>query len=536
MSIIALTKSQILAFNGAIDTAVITNKIKGKTAHFAKQHIERYGQNFDIQKFKSWARQEVSKYDTTLGASTTLIDIVDNTLKPTFLESCFNAVSRFFGMSTTAINTDGKTQTLISEKINKIINATNSQIEDFDSELKKALQNGSITHATYKNTLATVKKYSKHLDVDEFHKFASRQVKRFDPEGVTHVLRAFTKVFLTGLLPIPSGVNHSVYQGFTPSDNLRLRIRDETIDVVDSSRLRPSDFQESMYLDVLKKPLKDAQKSCALLPRFGALTVTGLPKINYTSNWTNKYGYNQFDTSLPTKSLSVTYVASPNIGESFQAGDASDYRNIDGTLNEVKFLQDFKNVCEIGLRSQKSHGANHFVWNPIGMGAFLRNVHKNFKGISRDYVSQLRDKLAEQVINAFSEIRTSNDTLHLCLFTGTTESDENYNAFIKALDSTSAVRGGVHVHQNGDMLEIGQHLANKYGDGKASVIIAANRKLLGNIWRSDRARFASDENIHRRWHRLAQVANYLNGGLHPTTRSEGELQARISEVSQRSVS
>ena len=581
MPSITLSPIQISAFHRSIDDAVTKQEIRGSTAHFAKGEIAKYSHDFDIRKFKSWATHEVPKYDKHAKAATTLTAIVDNILQ-TSTSSTSATKSAVMGCSTSArdhqlANFDflltqaqgsGKitpaTYTNTMRCVRKYAASLNSKDFEkfliqvakfdpigvdtvrnafkvtiiFDSLLDEAQRSGKITHATYTNTMKCVIKYADNLNSKEFEKFLS-QVARFDPKGVDTVRNAFSTVIMdssgassptTGLLAIPAGVKHSSYAPFTPDDSTRFFVRDKTKSIVDSQPLDTSSMQETLSLYEPEIPSADAQRDRALLPRFGALTVKGLPQIGYGSSWTSSLTYPQFDATLPTKSLSATYIASPNIGESAHSADAPDYRNSDGSLNEAKFLTDFQKVCLTGFEGQQRNGAEHFVWNPIGMGAFMRNVHKNFSGITPAYVAHLKDQLALQMIIAFDALKAPQKTLHLCLFTGTEESDKNHNAYIRAIEQTPGIVSNIHIHQNGDMLEIGQHLANKYGNGKADVIIAANRQLLGNFWRSDRARFASDENIHRRWPRLTQIANFLNGSQTSKSRAPQELQRTLHSI------
>ena len=282
----------------------------------------------------------------------------------------------------------------------------------------------------------------------------------------------------------------------------------------------------------MKSRTVDMQGSDTILPKLGALTVKDIA-FDFGASWkSGRFEYLNKMGAVKSRNgtCALTYIASPNIGERKGAEDATVYRNLFGTLNKSKFLLDFKDICKIGFRGQIKNGADHLVWNPVGMGAFLRNIHLNYVGLSARATDQLKIDMAKVLFEAFEEEKSGASTLHMCLFAAKGETNKNYNAFIKALGEMPSVRSNVVVHRQGDMLEIGQALANKYGSNKVNIIIAANRKLLGNHYFGKRSLRASDENLHRRSKDLAFVAFVLNDGFRVKERRRNELANRIVQL------
>lgn len=498
-----LDQQQINHFNTSIDAAKNNKQISGKSAHFAKEQIITHSQNFDLEKFQSWASREISKHDSSHPqAANTIIQISQQTLK-----SQPSSQSR------------------------------STPIDHFSDLLNQAVTQGQLSRKTARETLKIIQKYSQNLNTSKFFQWVDTQVTSHDPGAVSLIKGLFTQSFpalQAQLKSFPSSIKIQEYPSIKiDKDAHQYPVRNATFEAVKNSKLQDADITEDITLLELEEPLYDAQEQKALLPRFGALTVTNLPPIDYGASWgkdTMAYAHLFPDSASKKNNLSMTYIASINIGESKNSADAEDYKNQDGTLNEKKFLQDMSTVFKAGFLGQIQNGATQLVWNPVGMGAFLRQVHRNFKDIDQDKILCLRQKIAHTMIKTFNEVKQSDTILHLCLFTGDTEADNNYNAFAQAVEKEPLVHNNLIIHHNGDMLEITQHLANKYGPNKANVIIAANRQLLGNHWFGDYALRASDENIHRRWVRASLIAKRLNNGFEVKTRKPNELKETIQSI------
>ncbi|MCH9631199.1 MAG: hypothetical protein S4CHLAM37_12210 [Chlamydiia bacterium] len=331
----------------------------------------------------------------------------------------------------------------------------------------------------------------------------------------------------------PHGVKlERKYPAFKISEDLKYAVRDQTVGKVSSLSKVIGAFNCRLDLISMKSRTVDMQGSDTILPKLGALTVKDIG-FDYGASWkSGRFEYlNKMGAVKPhNEKCALTYIASPNIGESKRSPDAPIYRNLFGTLNKSKFLLDFKDTCKMGVRGQIINGADHLVWNPVGMGAFLRNVKRNYFRLPERAIDQLRIDMAKALLEAFAEEKSTSSKLHLCLYAGKGETNRNYNAFIKALEEMSSIRPSVVIHRQGDMLEIGQALANKYGSNKANVIVAANRKLLGNHYFDRRALRASDENLHRRSTDLALAAFHLNDGFSVRGRRSNELANRVIQL------
>merc|ERR1712196_517415 len=69
--------------------------------------------------------------------------------------------------------------------------------------------------------------------------------------------------------------------------------------------------------------------------------------------------------------------------------------------------------------------------------------------------------------------------------------------------------------------------SEKGGVRPVALLNGANKKLLGNHWFSHGARFAIDENLHRRSSSMATASLLLNGGAEPRHRAVHELHNTV---------
>lgn len=127
--------------------------------------------------------------------------------------------------------------------------------------------------------------------------------------------------------------------------------------------------------------------------------------------------------------------------------------------------------------------------------------------------------------------------VHLCLVCINAESIENHNCFVEAAGSCAqkhpVLTSVLQIRQNVDCLQLAQDLINakacseKPGVLKVGMLNGANRKLVGNHWFQSGARFAIDENLHRRSSSMARAALLLNFDIEPRPRRLHQLEATV---------
>merc|ERR1712008_407453 len=104
--------------------------------------------------------------------------------------------------------------------------------------------------------------------------------------------------------------------------------------------------------------------------------------------------------------------------------------------------------------------------------------------------------------------------VNLCLVCMNAESIDNHNAFVEAAAHMAKGSNGLaqilRIRKNVDCLQLAHDLSAGASTMKVGLLNGANRELCGNHWFGDGARFAIDENLHRRSASLARAALLLN--------------------------
>mmetsp|Transcript_13523 Transcript_13523/g.36495 ORF Transcript_13523/g.36495 Transcript_13523/m.36495 type:complete len:521 (-) Transcript_13523:67-1629(-) len=245
----------------------------------------------------------------------------------------------------------------------------------------------------------------------------------------------------------------------------------------------------------------------------------------------------------------VMHMAAPNIGENAQAEDFVEYsvEQQGRHLDEDAYITDMGRIWRNALVSMASLGVEDAIFFPLGMGAFLRNLSKcDRKYFDEERMTQLRRKVADQLMTAIGELSFSHATgkspgaagrargpkrVHLCLMLGTGEEGvQNHNCFLQAaaasLQEWPLFMEVLKLHLNVDSLQFAHNLATQHGAEKVlkvGVLNGANKKLIGNHWFQDGARFAIDENLHRRSASMARTSLLLNFDVEPRPRHAEQL-------------
>lgn len=129
--------------------------------------------------------------------------------------------------------------------------------------------------------------------------------------------------------------------------------------------------------------------------------------------------------------------------------------------------------------------------------------------------------------------------IHICLIVANTESIENHNAFVEAAADKVREYPGLKdillFHRNADVMDLARTLSVDKSPLKIALLNGANRKLFGNHWFQPGAKFAMDENLHRRSTSLSRVSLLLNMSTEPTDRRRDELANHILSLGGKTV-
>ncbi|CAE8602611.1 unnamed protein product, partial [Polarella glacialis] len=242
-------------------------------------------------------------------------------------------------------------------------------------------------------------------------------------------------------------------------------------------------------------------------------------------------------------------------------------------LDEDLYIGDMSRLWRQALLAMAHLGVDDAIFFPFGMGAFLRHLNLN-DDIYEDpkRVRALKRRIADELLAAIADLcvvrpdaggvrradvvkdatkavptasssssSPSTNTgrnpmsagparVHLCLVCVNPESVENHNCFVEAAAELAKTCPGlaqvVLIRRNVDSLELARHLSRSNGNKlalKVGLLNGANRKLCGNHWFQGGARFAIDENLHRRSASMARAALLLNFDTEPRPRRPSQL-------------
>merc|ERR1712039_479810 len=168
----------------------------------------------------------------------------------------------------------------------------------------------------------------------------------------------------------------------------------------------------------------------------------------------------------------------------------------------------------------------------FGMGAFLRHLGKvDNQYFEDEKLQRLRRCIARRWAKQLSKA-PPNCRIHLCILFTDEEPKRNADAFMRALIDGCAktVAQRVTIWPEADALQLAHELAKT--SQKVLLLNGANRKLLGNHWFGPRAKFAIDENLHRRSWNMSALSYILNGfdGTEKVDRAPDELQKNVSKA------
>jgi hypothetical protein len=266
-----------------------------------------------------------------------------------------------------------------------------------------------------------------------------------------------------------------------------------------------------------KKPIKRRDKD--VLGQFDV--YASLIKMNYDNKW-QKLDLKDVKDATP---FWVLHSAAPNIGENDRPQDGWRYGMEKNKFDEKLYLDDMENIFSNLFIVMKHMQIKDSVWNPFGMGAFLRHLSKSFpadfadppKKSAREKIKPLREKIA----NIFAQVAKKHQDInvHFGLPDGSKEKDawrkeemtDNLNAFLKAFKEIGG--DNITIYLNGDVTTIAQKLANDNQKRNVGLINAANKFLIGNHWFNNRAFGAIDENLMRRSVSVALAAFIINQGI-----------------------
>jgi len=279
----------------------------------------------------------------------------------------------------------------------------------------------------------------------------------------------------------------------------------------------------------------------------------------------------------------VLHTAAPNIGESAQAEDFLAYSVEEemGTtsrpvrtestnsavstssrccwkdrpirpsrrLNEDLYIADIARLWRNALKAVQYLEVEEAIFFPFGMGAFLRHLNLNddqYEDPAR--IRRLKRRIADELMDAIGDIcvapnklggkhkakatsRSRPHRVHLCLVCVNPESIDNHNCFVEAaaskVQSCPELKEVLHLRRNVDALQLAHELGTSAKPLKVALLNGANRKLCGNHWFQSGARYAIDENLHRRSASLSRASLLVNFDTEPRPRKPTQLEENV---------
>jgi hypothetical protein len=240
-------------------------------------------------------------------------------------------------------------------------------------------------------------------------------------------------------------------------------------------------------------------------------------------------------------------------------------------LDEELYLSHVSRLWKNALMAMGRLGVDDGIMFPFGMGAFLRHLGLNDDRYNDAHTMRsLRRKVADKFVEAVVEVCLGVSTpaadsmevdkggkktkpppkkqssksnvkgparVHLCLVVSNPESVDNHNSFVEAAADIAVARGVTKlkdvllIRRNVDSLQLAHQISasqwQKTGTPKVAILNGACRKLVGNHWFQHGARFAIDENLHRRSASLARAALLLNLNTEPVARKPLHLASTV---------
>mmetsp|Transcript_63866 Transcript_63866/g.149958 ORF Transcript_63866/g.149958 Transcript_63866/m.149958 type:complete len:585 (+) Transcript_63866:73-1827(+) len=275
----------------------------------------------------------------------------------------------------------------------------------------------------------------------------------------------------------------------------------------------------------------------------------------------------------------VLHAAAPNIGESAHADDFVAYSVEEETditspvrtesvkstastasrccwkdrlarparrLNEDLYIGDISRMWRNVLMAMQHLQVEDVILFPFGMGAFLRHLNLNDDRYEDACnLRKLKRRIADGLMNAIvdvcmPELKAPQKAkvplkVHLCLVCVNPESVDNHNSFVQAAAERAKqcpeLKQILQLRRNVDSLQLAHELAKKQRGSKQPLKVAllngANRKLCGNHWFQSGARYAIDENLHRRSASLSRASLLVNFDTEPRPRRATQLQETV---------
>ncbi|CAE7448067.1 Hid1 [Symbiodinium natans] len=248
------------------------------------------------------------------------------------------------------------------------------------------------------------------------------------------------------------------------------------------------------------------------------------------------------DISSPTRTESVRSTASTASRCCWKERLARPTRRLDEDL----YIQDLRRLWRNVLVAMRHLQVEDIILFPFGMGAFLRHLHLNDDRYEdANSMRRLKRRIADELMKAIVDIclpqskpvnpqATPSTRVHLCLVCVNPESIENHNSFVQAAAAQAkncpALKDVLRLRKNVDSLQLAHELSK--GSGKlrplkVALLNGANRKLCGNHWFQSGARYAIDENLHRRSASLSRASLLVNFDTEPRPRRATQLQETV---------
>lgn len=215
-------------------------------------------------------------------------------------------------------------------------------------------------------------------------------------------------------------------------------------------------------------------------------------------------------------------------------------------LNEDVYIADIARLWRNALNAMLYLEVEDAIFFPFGMGAFLRHLKLNDDRYEDPACMRtLKRRIADELMNAISDLIAPTKgkktqarkrppfRVHLCLVCVNPESIDNHNCFVEAAAAKAQLcpelKEVLQLRRNVDSLQLAYELGKSNPDQplKVALLNGANRKLCGNHWFQSGARYAIDENLHRRSASLSRASLLVNFDTEPRPREVTQLEETV---------
>ena len=248
------------------------------------------------------------------------------------------------------------------------------------------------------------------------------------------------------------------------------------------------------------------------VPTRADFSAAWVPLIEYVENENTEKPFYLFKSKHP---FHILHAAAPNVGETCRnpPQDIDTFRLGNGQFATQRYLNHYRQMMENVFNAAHFLKLQHLILHPFGMGAFIRNLHCWVKPKvdwheGSEKKNQLRSLMVNEMVKALETNAPRPFMCHMCYPLPERDSPEEHENNKKAIEAAMTNHNNIKLEPGVDALALANHIASM--GLPVGMLNSANANRIGNKWDDNGARFAIDENIHRRSHMLCLTSRAFN--------------------------